>query len=587
MATTFTLQTSAYDGRYMKLTCSQTKDVANNTSTISWKLESIGGSVNYYYTGPTTLTIGGVEVYTQSRVGETFPGSKGSVSGTLKVSHNTDGSKSVSITLSTAIYYKAISSYSGTWTMDSNPRKATIIAASDFNDEVAVGPTVSFSNPAGNNVTKLEICIAADGTNPTVGYKTITNKTGTSYQFTLTNAERVALRKSITSGSSRKITYILRTTIGSYVDTHKVEKTLTLINHTPVVAVGIVDNNPDTVELTGNSSVYIKGHSTAQYVISATPRKEATITGYLCNGAATNATDAILNVSSNPIILGATDSRGNTTTQTVSLSMIDYVDVSCSQKIKIELDGETTAKITVSVEGHYFNGSFGNRNNELFITVYYKEVGASSWAGSVPITEAHTPTYDGNAYSLTAALPTVFDYSKAYVFETVVEDALTSAYSGEYPARLTPVFDWSNNDFKFNVPVKINGDLVVSGTISGISSDYIVEQGTKSNWTYRKWNSGVMECWRRLQITQNVSSTWGSLYTSGSIASTNLTYPFAFTETPMLTTNLMPFGSGGILMASGSAFGSATQTGPLEIARGTSASGVQFLINYYAIGRWK
>lgn len=26
-------------------------------------------------------------------------------------------------------------------------------------------------------------------------------------------------------------------------------------------------------------------------------------------------------------------------------------------------------------------------------------------------------------------------------------------------------------------------------------NDYIVEQGTSGNWTYRKWNSGIAECW--------------------------------------------------------------------------------------------
>lgn len=27
------------------------------------------------------------------------------------------------------------------------------------------------------------------------------------------------------------------------------------------------------------------------------------------------------------------------------------------------------------------------------------------------------------------------------------------------------------------------------------SHDYIVEQGTSGNWTYRKWSSGISECW--------------------------------------------------------------------------------------------
>lgn len=28
-------------------------------------------------------------------------------------------------------------------------------------------------------------------------------------------------------------------------------------------------------------------------------------------------------------------------------------------------------------------------------------------------------------------------------------------------------------------------------------ADYIVEQGTSGIWTYRKWNSGIAECWGR------------------------------------------------------------------------------------------
>ena len=35
-------------------------------------------------------------------------------------------------------------------------------------------------------------------------------------------------------------------------------------------------------------------------------------------------------------------------------------------------------------------------------------------------------------------------------------------------------------------------------------ADYVVEQGTSGIWTYRKWNSGVSECWGKqddLQIT--------------------------------------------------------------------------------------
>lgn len=53
-------------------------------------------------------------------------------------------------------------------------------------------------------------------------------------------------------------------------------------------------------------------------------------------------------------------------------------------------------------------------------------------------------------------------------------------------------------------------------TIPEPAVDYIVEQGTSGNWTYRKWNSGVAECWGRTSI-------------SG--LTTNVKLPFTFANT--------------------------------------------------------
>ena len=39
-----------------------------------------------------------------------------------------------------------------------------------------------------------------------------------------------------------------------------------------------------------------------------------------------------------------------------------------------------------------------------------------------------------------------------------------------------------------------NKDNLVNA-INELSVDYIVEQGTSGIWSYRKWNSGVSECW--------------------------------------------------------------------------------------------
>ena len=49
------------------------------------------------------------------------------------------------------------------------------------------------------------------------------------------------------------------------------------------------------------------------------------------------------------------------------------------------------------------------------------------------------------------------------------------------------------------------------GSGGGVDSDYIVEEGTSGIWTYRKWASGIAECWGR-RGSQNYAMTSGGGY---------------------------------------------------------------------------
>lgn len=59
-------------------------------------------------------------------------------------------------------------------------------------------------------------------------------------------------------------------------------------------------------------------------------------------------------------------------------------------------------------------------------------------------------------------------------------------------------------------------DFVDSLDAKGVTvADYIVEQGTEGIWTYRKWNSGIAECWGYTVGTSIACTTqWGSAYYS-------------------------------------------------------------------------
>lgn len=59
-------------------------------------------------------------------------------------------------------------------------------------------------------------------------------------------------------------------------------------------------------------------------------------------------------------------------------------------------------------------------------------------------------------------------------------------------------------------------DFVDSLDAKGVAvADYIVDQGTDGIWTYRKWNSGIAECWG-YTVGASIACTtqWGSAYYS-------------------------------------------------------------------------
>ena len=48
----------------------------------------------------------------------------------------------------------------------------------------------------------------------------------------------------------------------------------------------------------------------------------------------------------------------------------------------------------------------------------------------------------------------------------------------------------------------IQDELIrVGGAGTAPVADYVIEQGTSGVWFYRKWNSGLAECWTHPAIT--------------------------------------------------------------------------------------
>ncbi|MBQ2392251.1 MAG: hypothetical protein II306_10895, partial [Clostridia bacterium] len=55
------------------------------------------------------------------------------------------------------------------------------------------------------------------------------------------------------------------------------------------------------------------------------------------------------------------------------------------------------------------------------------------------------------------------NYQSSYAFEIIATDKLESVHTSTSGVRSVPVFHWGENDFKFEVPVAVSGDLDVTG----------------------------------------------------------------------------------------------------------------------------
>ena len=131
-----TWKSAAYDGRYLQLDISESVNVVDNSSTLSWTLTSAGGASTYYTIDTTTVTINGTTVYSKDRTywdDRVFPAKKGSVSGTITVAHDSNGSKTITVGFSTRVYIYGSQEYGGSMTLTTIDRSAPTVTFSTSN----------------------------------------------------------------------------------------------------------------------------------------------------------------------------------------------------------------------------------------------------------------------------------------------------------------------------------------------------------------------------------------------------------------------------------------------------------------------
>lgn len=212
----------------------------------------------------------------------------------------------------------------------------------------------------------------------------------------------------------------------------------------PEVSGTVVDNNPNTVALTGDVSKLIQYKSTAQCTIDAVAKNGASIVQKSIAGSlVSNNVLSIPSIEQSTVSFAATDSRGYTGSKLAQLQLIPYVPL--TSNAVVNRTDPTSGNAVLTLQGNCYVGSFGVRGNA--IKAKYR-VNQGSYV-EVPL------NFNGNTYFAEVALSGLV-YTQRHTVDVLIEDLLTTVSTSLPVKRGIPVFDWGENDFAFNVPVFFN-----------------------------------------------------------------------------------------------------------------------------------
>lgn len=198
-----------------------------------------------------------------------------------------------------------------------------------------------------------------------------------------------------------------------------------VVNSNPSVSVSIVDTNSTTLNLTGDQNKLIKYYSNARIVVNATALNSSSIRSYSIkcdDGKSSTASSATFNkVESGKFTIVVTDSRGLSTTVSVSKTMIDYIKLALSD-VKVKRESSTSSNVYLTYAGQYFSGSFGDLLNIISVR-YRTRIKDGTWSNYQEL----NPTVTGNKIAQSNVLiGNNFSYHNNYEFEIVASDRLVS-----------------------------------------------------------------------------------------------------------------------------------------------------------------
>lgn len=390
MALNGSVSTNKYDNK-VGLTCTwtATQSVTENKSILTWTLASNGDAGYQYWTGNLSLVINGNTVL-YIPTSERFlmqGGGKWSRTGTLEIPHNSDGTKTFTISISAGLYAYSSSNCtgSGTFTLNQIPRKSSLSAG---NGTLGTEQTLTVTKQA--SMFTHTIRYYCGGLSGTIGSEKMSD-TSVSWKPPIT------LAHTNTTGTSVSVKLTIETFSGSSsVGTNDVYITCTIpASVVPTINILVTDPTGYYSSFSG----YVQNKSTCKVEVGGVGIYGSDITGYsiTCDGQSSLESSKTFNLPrSGTITVTAkvTDSRGRTASTSKTIDVLAYTNPAVTAVSAFRSDANGNADNGGSYMCVKFSAaitSLSNRNTATY-KVQYRTSGSSSWSNVTPSASGYTPT---------------------------------------------------------------------------------------------------------------------------------------------------------------------------------------------------
>ena len=340
----------------------------------------------------------------------------------VTINHDADGKKT--------IYVSAYIRYSSRFSSNSQgfnvvltdiPRQGVIISAPNFTD--LENPVINYSNPAGSIVTDLELCLSLSTTaTPISSWRTLA-KLGANYTYELNSTDKAALYAATPNSNTKTVYFIIKTVIAGVTYYSNKAVTFTVANANPTITgAAYQDINPTTTALTGDDQKIIQNNSNLRFTVSGLAALKgaslaaisATIDGVTITNTLSGETIATELISFGLVnssrdvtaVIALTDSRGNTTTLDVAITVLGYEIPNAIITLARQNNYYDETDLNVNANYAYLEG-----NNSVTIQYQYKETTAATYG---PLTTIQ----DEVTYTITV------DRTKSFNFRFIITDSL-------------------------------------------------------------------------------------------------------------------------------------------------------------------